>query len=475
MNRRDSLKGLAALAVAHALPQVHAAMLQPKIVNITIDPHRASSRISPQFMGLGYEISSVAVPGLLHPANRAYIQMVRTLSPNGVIRIGGNTSDYAVWSSHGKAVASPMSTVVNEKSLQNLAGFLRATGWRLIWGLNLGERREDEVVREARAVASIVGSHLEAFEIGNEPDLFAPAHRAAGYNYGAWFAEYKRLASRVAQVVPGASFAGPDVAGHTEWVAEFAKHAAPDVKLLTHHYYAEGPPQSPASTIHNLLYPDPKLAKMLSRMHAISRASRIPFRICETNSCFGGGKPGVSDTFASALWGMDYLFTLAEADAEGVNMETGVNQLGFVSSYSPIVANENDGYVARPLYYGMLAFAQASQGNVLPLDYEAGGANFTAHASVGQHRTLWLALINKEASRKVEVRAVLSQEFRNARTLALTAPSLDSKSDVTLGAAQVTNQGVWSSDKWEPTLVRHGVLELTVPSASALLVSFGHG
>jgi hypothetical protein len=65
----------------------------------------------------------------------------------------------------------------------------------------------------------------------------------------------------------------------------------------------------------------------------------------------------VSDTFGSALWVLDFLWKLAYAGCAGVNMETGVNQLGFVSLYSPIADNS-----AKPEYYGLLAFAHAGRG-----------------------------------------------------------------------------------------------------------------
>ncbi|MGH9584228.1 MAG: hypothetical protein ACRD4O_14990 [Bryobacteraceae bacterium] len=44
--------------------------------------------IPQDFLGLGYETSSVAVSDLLSAYNRTYVQLVRTLSPAGVIRVG---------------------------------------------------------------------------------------------------------------------------------------------------------------------------------------------------------------------------------------------------------------------------------------------------------------------------------------------------------------------------------------------------
>ena len=98
----------------------------------------------------------------------------------------------------------------------------------------------------------------------------------------------------------------------------------------------------------------------------------MAYRINEGLTLYqGGGKQGVSDTFGAALWCLDYLFILASYDCEGVNMETEyINQLGFISHYSPIVHDEAGHCSARPEYYGMLAFALAGKGELLKLALE---------------------------------------------------------------------------------------------------------
>lgn len=103
-------------------------------------------------------------------------------------------------------------------------------------------------------------------KFSNEPDLFAPSHRYANYDFRQWFQQYQKYAGYIAKRIRGARFAGPDAAAHTDWVAAFAQNTPENVRLLTQHYYAEGPPQSVASTIGNLLKPDPKLTAMLSRL-----------------------------------------------------------------------------------------------------------------------------------------------------------------------------------------------------------------
>ena len=302
-------------------------------------------------MGLGYEISSVARPGLLSARNATYVQLCRALGSSGVIRVGGNTSDYASYSASAQPLSSPETgpgSVVNAAVLRDLGSFLEATGWKLIWGLNLGRGTIEAAVEEAKAVFAATEPNLFAFEIGNEPDLFQhrEIHRKKGYDYKDYLLEYRKFRDALRKSIPGIPLAGPDVAVATPWVLRFARDEGHEVKLLTHHYYREG--QDPISSIDKLLHPDPKLGPMLAELQAASKSSGVPYRICETNSFSGGGKPGVSDRFASALWVLDFMYKLAAAQCGGVNMETGVNQLGFISSYSPIGDDEHGHYVAAP-------------------------------------------------------------------------------------------------------------------------------
>jgi hypothetical protein len=448
-------------------------------ISVRVDPSQTLGVIPENFIGLGYEISSVAQAGLLSPRNTAYIQFVKNLGPRGVIRIGGNTADYSSYSAAGPAVSSPKSTVVDDASLRDLGGFLRATGWQLIWSLNLGAGLTpvaiQNAVDEAASVIAAVGDNLLALEIGNEPDLFGGgvAHRPRDYSYANYLNDYRAYKSALRAKFPKAPFAGPDAANHTDWVGQIAADEGADIKLLTHHYYAEGPPTNPASTIENLLKTDPKLDRILDQCAAASRTSGIPFRICETNSCFGGGKPGVSDTLASALWGLDFLFTLASAGAAGVNIETGVNQLGFVSSYSPIFDDLQGHFTAKPDYYAMLAFAQASRGTRIAADYDSQGANIKAYAVKDSVGRVHVTLINKEATSDATITVNLPTRNKKGSVLRLAGPSLDSKTGVALGDVEVTADGRWERPSRESASARHGSCDIELPRASAAIVMVG--
>jgi hypothetical protein len=463
MNRRDFIANSAFAAAALAAPSALAS--DAPAVEVTIGGRLSLPVIPPDFVGFGYEISSVAKPGLLSRENGIYVQLARALGARGVIRVGGNTADYARYTATATAVSSPFGTVVNDAVLKDLGDFLEATGW----ALNLGSGSETDAVAEARTVLAIAGERLLAFEIGNEPDLFSRGkHRQPNYGYEDWLADYRRYRKALRAELPDIPLAGPDVAGKTDWVTQFAADEGHDAVLLTHHYYREG--QNPGSTVEKLLDIDPKLQSELDQLRAASQSCGLPYRICEVNSFSGGGRPGVSDTMAAALWSLDYLCTLAYNGCSGVNMETGVNQLGFISSYSPIGDDEQGHYVARPEYYGLLAFCLFGQGELLHVEVSA-SPRIKAYAARPREGTLMLTLINKATTASVlHVATGIDGTDLNAKVVRLTGPAVDATSGITLGGAQVTSRGTWKPAKSETLPLRKGQLIIEMPAASAAVV-----
>lgn len=501
LTRRNFVHGAAALASAGILeaanPLRAAAQLSssaaPLLAEIAYDN---PGRVLPaNFTGLGYEISSVARKGLLEPHNRVYVELVRSLGRSGVIRVGGNTSDFSRYAPGGPAVSSPKASAITAADLHDLGGFLQATGWQLIWGLNLGSERSPEnlanALDEAEAVVKYVGPHLLAIEIGNEPDLFSVEHRPKPYAYDQFRHEYEPVRDALLKRLPTVPLAGPDIAGATDWVAHFAADEKPDLKLLTHHYYREG--QNPRSTSARLLETDPHLAAMLAQMQAASTASGLPFRLCEVNSFSGGGKPGVSDTFTQALWVFDFMLRSAQAGAAGVNIETGVNQLGFISSYSPIADDEHDLYSAAPGFYGMLAFAQfaspasaqtalqagsqtatqpttpADTSRLLPITLAASPLNVTAYAVQHSATETVLALINREQLAPASIR-VAQRPGTSASLLRLEAPGLSATKGIALGGIPVSMSGTWRAPAWKPLAPEAEAFRIDLTAASAALV-----
>ena len=97
------------------------------------------------------------------------------------------------------------------------------------------------------------------------------------------------------------------------------------LKVLTGHYYAEGPPNDPRVTTERLLAGNPKIAGEMQKIEAVARAHGLVYRMTEGNSCYRGGKPGMSNAFAAALWAGDYMLLLASLGCVGVNLHGGTS------------------------------------------------------------------------------------------------------------------------------------------------------
>jgi hypothetical protein len=435
-------------------------------VRISIDPNSVLTPIADDFIGFGYESSAVAREGYFSPGNTHLVQLYRTLSPHGLVRIGGNVSDHTRFVPDGtpQVQSEKGTTIINQKVLQEFGDFLRATAWKAMWGLNLGSGSKEEAVQEALAVHRALGDRLHSLEIGNEVDL-VPRFKA----YESYYDAYNEYKGAIRSLLPQAAFSGPDVAGNTQWAVDFAASEGKDLKLLTHHYYRTGA-RKPEATIETLLAPDSAFRAKLEKLQQTCLERGVRFRINEVNSFYGGGKPGVSDTFASALWCLDFMFQLASYGCGGINLETDINQMAWVSHYSPIFRDTTGQLIARPEYYGMLAFAVAGKDNLVKLSASPTEANLTAYATRSAAGTLWVTVVNKDLSRQVTLELVLPLGHSRAEAYWLAAPSIESRDQVTLAGAQVSAQGAWSPGPGEKIKVSEAVASLQVPATSAVLV-----
>ncbi|HEX4264216.1 MAG TPA: glycosyl hydrolase family protein [Verrucomicrobiae bacterium] len=452
-------------------PAIHAAV----DVKIQIEPQTVMSRISPDFIGFGYETSAAAQSNYFSPDNTTLVYLYRNLSPHGLIRVGGNISDHTRYEPDGVATVQTETnvTVINRRNLQDLAGFARATGWRVMWGLNLGTGSREAAVQEAQEVAGILGDSLQSFEIGNEVDIHG-RYTLKYHDFNSYYSNYLAYKESIRAALPSAKFSGPDVAGNLGWLLNFATNEGRDISLLTHHYYRTGA-KTPGATIENLLKLDDGWQSKLQRLQGVSRSSGFPFRINEINSFYGGGKAGVSDTFASALWVLDYMFQVATFGGDGVNMETDINQLGWISHYSPIIHDSAGKCHARPEYYGMLAFALAGKGDLLKLTTDAKAEiNVSAYATRHGDGSLWITVVNKDLSRDAAVAIVLPSNYAAAEVFRLKAPSVTSTNQVSLAGREVSLEGEWNPEKPQKVTVKGGNAEVSVPHASAMLLRLRH-
>jgi hypothetical protein len=149
-------------------------------------------------------------------------------------------------------------------------------------------------------------------------------------------------------------------------------------------------------------------------------------------------------------------------------METGVNHLDFVSSYSPIGEDGSGHFPAKPEYYGMLAFALGGRGKLLRVAFEPGSDSLKAYATRSEPEALVLTLINKGAdTATVDVQIAGFHHRRPATIVRLTAAAVDATDGIRLGGAAVTPQGSWQPSNVESVPVSTDRLNLRLPGYSA--------
>jgi hypothetical protein len=427
--------------------------------------------LAADFIGLSYESAILAAGDYFTPDNASILGLIRALGDDGVIRIGGNTSERTAWRPQA-APAAAGSFVITPESIDRLAAVLRIAGWKLIYGLNLARGTPPEAAAEAAYVARAVGANLLAFQIGNEPDGFGrwTAVRPPTYDAAAFLEEWRTLHAAIRARAPDARFAGPDVAAASDWVAAFAAARPEGLVLLTSHHYAEGPAGSPDVTLAKLLRANEQVAPTLNSLVGFSRSYRLPYRIVEANSVYNEGEPGVSDTLGAALWGLEFMFEAAAAGAAGVNFHGGVhNGHAELDKAYPPIARGGGHYRARPLYYGMLMFAQAARGALIPARLVPDGGDLKAFAVRALDQTLRICLINKGAH-AARLRIDPGRSFMAASIMRLTGPAIDATAGITLGGSSVDEFGAWAPATREMVNPTGGEFTLDVPPASAALM-----
>lgn len=436
----------------------------------------ATGSIGPAFAGLSYEKSSLYEP-LFTPANADLIGLFKRLGTS-VLRIGGNSVDRNVWTPNG---AGQTAGQIAPSDVVSVAAFVKATGWQCLYGINLGGSASGATTpalaaAEVAYAAQQFGSSLLGIEIGNECDLYGDS---GNYYAGNWsLAQFESLwglyRTAILATTPGVPITGPaDAGSESSWTVPFGEAVTKsEIILLTQHYYrANG--ALPTSTAAYLITPDPTLVGDQATLESGAKAIGIPYRMSECNSFYNGGASGVSDSYASSLWVIDYLFNCAQGGAAGVNFHGGGNSSG----YTPIADSSGTVVGARPEYYGILFFTLAGQGTLYTAQLSAGSLNATAYAVKTAAGGLNLIVNNKDPTQNLQLTAMLPQTANTASLLSLTqltsgatAPSLSATSGVTIQGASVNPDGSFSPSAAFTLASGSSQITCYVPALSAVLI-----
>jgi hypothetical protein len=264
----------------------------------------------------------------------------------------------------------------------------------------------------------------------------------------------------------------------------------PHIVAITDHFYAEGPPTSPESTMHNLLLNPKKIDHEISITATAGHHANLPFRMTEVNSCYSGGKPGVSNTLGSALWAGDLTLKLVASGFCGINFHGGSARqirasLGGQmpgdtvakseaddSYYTPIAGSSTAGYSARPIFYGMLLAARMAGFNLIAGSFAQPQAALTAYSALSANgKVMQIAIFNK-GSQPADMLLSPGKPFHVASAIRLTGPELEATSGIQFGGAPIASDGTWNPHSVE-SLHRSatGQFRITMPAGSAALVT----
>jgi hypothetical protein len=428
--------------------------------NVSISSTTAGN-IPASFAGLSYEKAKLSAP-LFTGSNTDIISLFRRLGP-GLLRLGGNTVDETSWTPNGAGLTAGQTA---PSDVDSLAAFAAASGWPVLYGVNLAQSTPAIAAAEVAHAVQSLGSHLYGIEIGNEPDLYYKHYFPSTWAFTDYLTLWQSYATAILAQTPNVPLTGPVTAYKSAWFTSFAQAESKSVILLSDHYYrANG--QDPSSNIAALLaYPDPVLLSSLPPLKAAATAAGLPFRMAETNSFYNGGSPNVSDSYASALWVIDDMFTVAQGGAVGVNFHGGGDSTG----YTPIADTSGVVVEARPEYYGILLFTLAGQGALLTTTIDAASLNTSAYTIQNSPTQLSLIVVNKDAAQNLQFTAAAPGTVKSATLLLLSGTSLDATTGTTIQGSPVNPDGTFSPQSPYGLTVSGETITGYVPAASAALI-----
>ncbi|HWC86387.1 MAG TPA: hypothetical protein VG388_07605 [Solirubrobacteraceae bacterium] len=460
----------------------------PKIqARVVISARAPMRRIPASFLGLSTEYWSLPLWARHLSLLDRVLALVHGPGPL-IVRIGGDSADRTFWSPVREL--PEWAFELTPGWLREVRAVVRHTGARLILDLNLVTATPAIATRWAQVAEARLPKHsIIGFEIGNEPDLYSrslweatiPDGRGApllpeaitASSYAGTFAEYARTLSRAA---PGARLLGPALAEprlNLDWISRLLAGPHPGLSAITVHRYPYSPclPRSLPTypTVGRLLSEAATagVARSVGAAVRVAHRAGLPLRLTELNSVTCGGVPGISNTFATALWAPDALFELVRAGVSAVSVHVRAEAINAAFSIT------RRGLSAHPLLYGMVVFRRmlGSRAELVSLRLHARRAlHLKAWAVSSGDGVLHVLLIDKgRRSATVQLRVPAQGPAGVERLL---APSVRATGRVTFAGMRLGADGRW---RGRPAVAMippgaHGYV-LTVRRYSAALLS----
>jgi hypothetical protein len=437
--------------------------------------------------------------------NNVFLQLLRNITDGARpwIRIGGESTDRSWWPVPGLHRPIGITSTLDQSWMSGAELFADETNAHLIMGLNLEANRVSIAQEEEQQMLAGIGrDRIAEFEVGNEPELYAyvpwyymvsgqpsPWYegpkgtpilaRRKGYSFPIFTGEFTRFR----QGLPGVPLAGPST-GSYHWLSQLPSFlsAEPGLSMVTFHRYGlNGCIKLPSE------FGYPSVPNLLSELYsrgimdgiptliALAHKRHIAFRIDEMASVTCGGRIGVSNTLASAMWYVDTLFDMASAGVDGVNIHT------FPNAPSSLFDFTRDGATwlgtVHPSYFGVLMFAQAAPPGSRLLNLSVtGGQQIRAWATLAPNGQVHVVLLNDNltGSQTVTVREPWASGPATVERLAGNSPY--STSGVRLGGQSFglqTNTGrLGGISRIASVAARNGAYSIAIPASNAAMLTW---
>ncbi len=406
------------------------------------------------------------------------------------LRVGGYSADEAYWDA-SQQPAPPGVFEIGDDWVRQLAGLAMRDRLRVSLATNLAVHSPSMAADFAQAVSrALAPSGLAGAAIGDEPDLYGrepwfdservastlpstPGAWTSDYSPSSYQQDYLGYAHALDAALPGVALLGPEVASSAPaWLEVLAGLGPLRPVALTVHRYPMScrPPNSRLYPRIPLLLAERSSAGLAAGLHgavALAHQAGMSLIVSEIDSASCAGPPGVTNSFASALWAPDVLFELLHAGVDGVDWHIRAHRLN-----SPFEL-EAGAIEPLPELYGLALFAQMlGRGARLVAAQvtSAPGADVKAWAIRVPHAARVL-LINKgpvQASVSVNMGAGTGV----ARLERLLAPSVSTSTDVTLAGRWIGADARWHGhERLATARPRAGTYRIRVPGYSAVLLS----
>lgn len=457
-------------------------------VSVQVDANPGPA-IPTDFTGVSFE-AHLLLPDengrhYFRPDNQPLIDLFHTLGIKS-LRIGGNSSDRDV------------RRLPREADLDSLFAFAEAADAKVIYCLRLHGGNPDFDSHTVQYIMNRYARWVDCFSIGQEPSAYPVENvdtrtntermGAANekYTYAAYREDWKRFADTIIADVPNVKFCGPSVHNNGKWAQQFMEDFGHSnhVVLVTEHLYpggAGGKVPTPEIGRDRMLSDSFEKAyeKLYDGFVPMALSNGLPYRLEEVNNYFNGGAAKVSDTFASALWGLDFMYWWAEHSAAGVNFHTGdrvaAGSVLQASKYTAFFSTTN-GYFVRPLGYGIKAFDLGSHGRFLPVTVtNSDNLNLRAYAVLGNDKNIYFTLIDKEHgdnphAATAKLFAGPAYQYGECISLAQSSNDAAANSGITLGDATISADGNWVGGWKSLGHEKSGTFLISVPPSSAMVV-----